>query len=364
MSSGHITPATDCDSGVFYRAEGLTLYTGDALTVLRELRDASVDCVVTSPPYWRLRDYTTTDWSGGQTRCPHLASIPATPSRGGQRCVRCGATRPDSQYGREPTPADYVETLRRLFAQVHRVLRPSGTMWVNLGDSYSTNSDGYWCAYPGQPGQPRYRPVADLPHKNLLGMPWRVALALQADGWILRNAIIWHKPNATPTSIRDRLACQYELLFLLVRQPHYYFHLDPIRARYTGDRASSRRAHRGGTKPHTARGTWPPATTAETQLRGRNPGDVWTIPTQPRATSHPAPTPLELPARCIAAGCPPGGTVLDPFSGTATTGLAARQLGRGYIGIDTNPDYHAIALHRLGVIAAEGDRTTSGEERQ
>lgn len=296
MNTSH--PAT-VTSSVFYRAEGLTLYTGDALTILRQLRASSVDCVVTSPPLWRPRNDITTDWSGGRTECSHLANTPTT-------------------------PAGYVTALRRVFAQVHQVLAPSGTVWINLGDRYALDS-------------------------NLLGMPWRIALALQADGWILRNAIVWHQPNAASTPLRDRLTCRYQLLFLLVRQPRYFFDLNPIRQHYTGDRPLSRRAHRRGTKPHTATGTWPPPGATETDIRSRNPGDVWTIPTHPGTTGHPTPTPLELPTRCIAAGCPPGGTVLDPFSGTATTGLAARRLGRTYIGIDTNPDHHTTALHHLGI---------------
>jgi site-specific DNA-methyltransferase (cytosine-N4-specific) len=223
-------------------------------------------------------------------------------------------------------------------------------VWLNLGDSYATNSDGYWCARPGQYRQPRFRPAADLPHKNLLGMPWRVALALQHDGWILRNAIVWHKPNAAPFPVRDRLACRYEWLFLLVKQPSYYFDLDPIRQPYTGDRSLSRRSHHSATRPHTARGTWPrPGDTHHGGTpRGRNPGNVWSIPVTPRRQAeHPAAFPLDIPLRCIAAGCPPGGLVLDCFSGTGTTALAARQLGRPFLGIDLNPAFHALAEQRL-----------------
>jgi DNA modification methylase len=304
MNTSHPTPAT---GNVFYRAEGLTLYTGDTLTVLRDLQASSVDCVVTSPPPWRQRNDTTTDWSDERTGCPHLNS----------------------------TPAGYVAALRRVFAQIRQILAPSGTVWINLGDRYAIDS-------------------------NLLGMPWRVALALQADGWILRNAIVWHQSNAASTPLRDRLACRYQLLFLLVRQPHYFFDLDPIRQPYTGDRPLSRRAHHRGTKPHTATGTWPPPGAT---IRSRNPGDVWTIPTHPETTDHPTPPPLELLTWCITAGCPPGGTVLDPFSGTATTGLAARRLGRTYIGIDTNPDHHTTALHRLGLTPPDDDLPTHSEER-
>lgn len=303
-----------------HREPDLILYVGDALRILRRLGEGTADCVVTSPPYWRLRDYATGTWKGGDPACAHRAEdehLLASVSQP-RRCRRCGATSVDGQYGLEATPSAHIAALRRVFAALHRVVTSTGTVWLNLGDSYSTNSDGYWCTQPGQDRQPRFRPTADVPFKNLVGMPWRVALALQADGWILRNAIIWHKPNATPTPVRDRLACRHELLFLLARQARYHFDLDPIRQ-----------------PPH--RGTNP----------GKNPGDVWSIPTRPQRHGHPAAFPIELPLRCIAAGCPPGGVVLDPFSGTGTTGLAARRLHRRYIGIDLNPAFHDIALTRL-----------------
>jgi DNA modification methylase len=251
-----------------------------------------------------------------------------------------------------------VNALRRVFSCARRVLTPRATMWINLGDSYSTNSDGYWCSAPGRGKQPHFRPVADVPHKNLIGMKWRVALALQRDGWILRNAIVWHKPHAVPTSIRDRLTCAHEMIFLFVRQPRgYYFHLDAVRERYAGDRALSRRAHRGGTKPNTAVGVWPRS--AADAHRGRNPGNVWTIPPDITRNGHPAPSPVEIPRRCIAAGCPPNGHVLDPFSGSGTTGIAARHLGRRFTGIDINASYHAIAVRRLH----EQERAPNGGER-
>lgn len=340
------------------------LLTGDAVEVLRTLPTGSADCVVTSPPYWRLRDYGTGSWTGGSPACPHPDAIdPAGPPASvsaPRSCARCGAAWTDEQYGLEATPLAYVQHLRQVFAQLYRVLAPTGTAWLNLGDSYSANSDGYWCSRPGQYRQPRYRPLADVPHKNLIGMPWRVAQALQVDGWILRNAIIWHKPNAAPFPSRDRLTCRYEVLFLLVKQQKYFFDLDPIRQPYTGDRSLSRRAHRSGNKPHTARGTWPPAgqtQTASLPPPGRNPGDVWTIPVTPgQHQLHPAAFPIDIPLRCIAAGCPPHGSVLDPFSGTGTTGQAAVRLNRPYTGIDLNPAFHRHALTRLNdVVPGIGD---------
>ncbi|MER6901690.1 site-specific DNA-methyltransferase, partial [Amycolatopsis sp. NPDC000740] len=219
-----------------------------------------------------------------------------------------------------------------------------------------------------------------LPRKNLVGMPWRVAFALQSDGWILRNAIVWHKPNAMPESVRDRVSNRYEMLFLLTKQQKYFFDLDPIReplarpeavgegsviggankGRYGGIGATARRRGHsvygkyrdaepfaGKTPGDAMRPTGARHTAAH--ARGKNPGDVWSIPTRPLREAHFAAFPVDIPLRCIAAGCPSGGVVLDPFSGAATTGLAARQLGRSYLGIDLNPEFHAIGLRRLGL---------------
>src|SRR6202161_4595189 len=170
------------------------LYIGDARDVLVGMPGGSADCIVTSPPYWGKRDY--------------------------------GVA---GQYGSEPDPAAYVETLRATFAEARRVLADDGTCWLNLGDSYSagTGTPNGLHAYLG-PHLTAHR-AAGMRTKNLLGMPWRVAFALQEDGWILRNAIVWHKPNAMPESVRDRLNCRHELLFLLVKSPAYWFDLDPIR---------------------------------------------------------------------------------------------------------------------------------------
>jgi DNA modification methylase len=316
---------------------GVVLWTGDACTVLTMLPDASVDCVVTSPPYWGLRDY--------------------------------GVA---GQYGREDTLDAYVERLRAVFAEVRRVLKPSGTVWLNLGDSYSTRPSGP----PGRTSrlsritaeQAKAGRAAVIAHKNLLGVPWRVALALQDDGWILRSEIIWHKPNGMPESVRDRPARKHEHLFLLTKNPRYYFDLDAIRRPYTGDRPIRRRARQGGTRPNAITTAWPPPKHAHAQavppghvpqttnrhgrhrhvhVNGANPGTVWSLPTRPSQHHHYAAFPLDIPLRAIAAGCPPGGVVLDPFSGSGTTLLAARRLGHPGIGIDLNPAFHLIAQQRL-----------------
>ncbi len=392
-----------------YADDRLALYAGDAIDVLSGLPDNHVDCVVTSPPYWGLRDYGTGRWVGGnrdcdhdtgpgrnvpQTKRPGVAYPPAL-DRGGhhpRRCRRCGASRRDRQYGLEATAEDYVQTLRAVFSQLRRVLAPSGTAWLNLGDCYSAHPPGA----TGDPmrastltGRHAAAPLREsvrrtgvdraggLPRKNLIGMPWRVAFALQADGWILRNAVVWHKPNAMPESVRDRLSNRYEMLFLLTRQPRYYFDLDPVRQPLARPEARGQNIVIGGTgkgthawrgstsrrRGHTTYGKYADTeaftTTPGQALRptgrqhtaahpeGRNPGDVWTLATRPLPEAHFAAFPVDIPLRCIAAGCPPGGLVLDPFSGAATTGLAALQLRRRYLGIDLNPAFHDIARRRL-----------------
>ena len=302
-----------------YQDESLTLHHGDALDVSRTLSDGSVNCIVTSPPYFGLRDYGN-----------------------------------EGQYGTEASPAEYVETMRALFAELRRVLADEGTLWLNLGDSYYSGK--------GSPTQPDLKNEARRPSarsldkpgqawarpKNLLGIPWRVAFALQDDGWILRNDIIWAKPNAMPESIQDRLSTRHEHVFMFSKSRRYWFDLDPIREplawpdRITGHTfGGANKAANLSTGSATRRtgGTYDKAPEG-----GRNPGDVWTIPTQPFPGAHFAVFPLALPERCILAGCKPEGTVLDPFSGSGTTGMAAAKHGRRYVGIDLNTEYLDLSL--------------------
>ncbi|WP_220502554.1 DNA-methyltransferase [Microbispora sp. H10885] len=267
----------------YWHDDHAAIYHGDAREVLAEMDEGSVDSIVTSPPYWGLRNY----------------------------CV--------GQYGQEPTSEAYVENLRATFAEARRVLADDGTCWLNVGDCYAANSDGWSRGRDYNPRQPEVRPKARLavPPKNLLGMPWRVAFALQEDGWILRNAIVWSKPNAMPQSVRDRMSNRYELIFLLVKQQH------GTAMRPTGE-------------PHAA-----------AHPNGRNPGDVWSIPTRPLRAEHFAAFPIDIPLRAIAAGCRPGGTVLDPFTGSGTTGIAARQLGRQFAGIELHAPFIRLAGARI-----------------
>lgn len=316
-----------------YSDDSVTLYHGDALAMARHLPDGGADCIVTSPPYFGLRDY-------GQP----------------------------GQYGLESSPVEYVENMRALFAELRRVLADDGTLWLNLGDSYAAagghTDPGRTSALQGRrvqlmQGMPT-KP-ADRTPKNLLGIPWRVAFALQDEGWILRNAIVWHKPNAMPESVTDRLSTRHELVFLFSKSRRYWFDLDPVReplarpealgegivfgGRNEGDGKVGGSARRGGAhrSVYTA-----------SNANGRNPGDVWVIPTTPFPGAHFAVMPPALAARCVLAGCRPGGTVLDPFSGSGTTGLAAARHGRRYIGIELNADYLDLSLRtRLGQSALD-----------
>lgn len=323
----------------YYHDDQVRLFHGGALDVARELPDAAVDCIVTSPPYFGLRDYGS-----------------------------------EGQYGLEASPAEYVERLRELFSELRRVLADDGTLWLNLGDSYS----GSW----GNQGRKEergtqrpingemFQPVHDgrypsdgsrtgaikpgaPPAKNLYGIPWRAAFALQDDGWILRNAIIWHKPNAMPESVTDRLSGRYEHVFLFSKSRHYWFDLDPIREPIEHPTCVGARApvitedptpYPPGVRPQAGRARTGNRRKYVGSELGRNPGDVWTITTKPFPGAHFAVFPPELPERCILAGCKPGGTVLDPFNGSGTTGLAAQRTGRKYIGVDINRDYLDLTL--------------------
>lgn len=269
-----------------YLASGpVSLYLGEALEVLRELPDASVDCCVTSPPYFAQRDY----------------GFP-------------------EQYGLEASPAEYVEHLRALFAEVRRVLADDGTLWLNLGDSYYSGRGSHvgrdakqgarrgWVRAVDLPGQEWARP------KNLLGIPWRTAFALQDDGWTLRNDLIWRKRNPLPDPARDRLATSHEHVFVFAKSRFYWF-----------DR-------QGGPAQQ----------------------DVWDFVSQPLRGEHYAVMPLALAEGAVATGCKPGGVVLDPFSGSGTTGLAALSTGRRYVGIDGSAEYLDLSLRTRFAGQAQG----------
>lgn len=258
-----------------------------------------------------------------------------------------------AEHGLESSPVEYVETMRSVFAEVRRVLADDGTLWLNLGDSYSGGNRGTYDTQGGKTksrGLGTCRPQTTLPGKNLLGIPWRVAFALQDDGWILRNDIIWSKPNGMPESVTDRLSTRHEHLFMFSKSPRYWFDLGPVREEQSP--ASIGRAKRADMR---GKDGWsaayhgnPPTGLAKQSERdtsiGRNPGDVWSIPTQPFAEAHFAAMAPELARRAIVAGCKPGGTVLDPYSGSGTTGWQATKNGRKYVGIELNADYLDLTL--------------------
>ena len=323
---------------------------GDCIAGLRTLPDASVHCCVTSPPYWGLRDY------------GH-----------------------DGQIGLESTPEAYVARMVEVFREVRRVLRDDGTLWLNLGDSYAAQRSG--TAMPAETlaggcgGQvvdgrgsrgrgdvepdavaggarratgsgPKHRDAAaiGLKHKDLVGIPWRVAFALQADGWWLRQDIIWHKPNPMPESVRDRCTKAHEYVFLLTKSERYFYDAEAVSEASTGQ-CGAAASFRRTTKDHLIPGQSAVQHRMNRKDREdsgrRNRRSVWTISTKPYSGAHFAVMPADLVEPCIKAGCPEGGTVLDPFAGSGTTLAVAAEQGRSGIGCELNPDYIELAERRI-----------------
>jgi DNA modification methylase len=277
---------------------------GDAGTILQSFPDASVDTVITSPPYYKQRDYST-----------------------------------EIQIGNEDLPEEYISSLLLVFRECYRVLKDTGSFWLNIGDKYEKG--------------------------RLLGMPWRVAFGLVENDWILRSDIIWHKPNAVPSSVKNRPTHDHEYLFFFTKIPNgYYYDQDAIREPHVTFTEKSRmmggRGHfgqRGGTPEngkyggssnlHTGR--WDQAF----HPKGRNKRTVWSIPLSKFRDAHFAVFPGKLITPCILAGCPLGGIALDPFFGAGTTGIVALRHGRNFIGIDSNPDYCNMAKERLAEVQTE-----------
>lgn len=282
-----------------------TILQGDAAVRLRDLPDGSVDCVITSPPYFLLRDYGTLN-----------------------------------QIGLEGSVDEWVSRLLGVTAELARVLKPTGSFYLNVSDSYARHQ--------------RY----GAPTKSLLLGPERLLLRLLDQGWIVRNKLVWSKPNPLPASVRDRLSCTWEPLYLLTRSPRYYFDLDAIREPHRTQRKPAPHTRPG--KYEEAKPKWagPLAGSNNGLLRaraegrsghplGKNPGDVWTIPTAGYRGAHFATFPAALLTKPILASCPPGGVVLDPFMGAGTVAIEAERLGRDWLGIELNPAYRRQALRRI-----------------
>lgn len=345
---------------------------GDALSVLRTLPSELVDCVVTSPPYWALRDYGNTTeiiW-GDAINCEHewgAKQIHKTDLQAGNPefkrlwrekasalsdsafCQKCGAWK--GQLGLEPDFNLYIKHLCNIFDEVKRVLKKTGTCWVNLGDTFSGAGSGQKdtgkAVYEGSDF--RKNPTKTfLPDKSLCNIPARFSIEMQNRGWILRNVIIWHKPNCMPSSVKDRFTLDFEYLFFFVKNKHYFFEpqFEAVKAetleRYkhpfkclTGNFTSLQRGENITEKIKLNVGN------------GRNKRCVWSINSQPFSGAHFAVFPEELIETPIKAGCPKDGLVLDPFMGSGTTAVVSKRLGRNWLGIDLNPKYIELAEARL-----------------
>jgi len=311
---------------------------GDCRAVLRTLPDASVHCVVTSPPYFGLRDYGI-----------------------------------EGQIGLEPTPDEFVAALVGVFREVWRVLRDDGTLWLNLGDTYCAKPPG--TKRPGASNSSTlngiaseaYRATLDkgtgtkrdtsripgLKPKDLIGIPWRVAFALQADGWYLRQDIIWHKPNPMPESVRDRCTKAHEYVFTLSKSPRYYYDANAIEEPATSEKQKKwtdggSEKQRGHGRRHAGfNGRYAERIAKDGAPTARNRRSVWTVATHPFTGAHFATFPPALIEPCILAGCPEGGTVLDPFGGVGTTGLVADRECRNAILIEISSVYADVARSRI-----------------
>lgn len=323
---------------------------GDALEQLKTLEDNSIDCCVTSPPYYGLRDYGTGEM----------------------------------QIGPEETPEEFINKLVEVFEEVRRVLKDDGTLWLNIGDSYAGSGKGR-----NKDGSSRGSITGSLlksgngeaKPKDLIGIPWMLAFALRSKGWYLRQDIIWHKPNPMPESVKDRCTKSHEYIFLLSKKPNYYFDYKAIqeeakwkedkratgeRIEYDGKRAEGkdRKAQKDfcafshknlqykGQQNHSFHERRAEGMSDETYIV-RNKRDVWSVTTKAVKEAHFATFPEDLIEPCIKAGCPVGGVVLDPFFGSGTTGRVATRLQRGYVGIELNPEYIEICNKRLNDVQIE-----------
>jgi DNA modification methylase len=345
---------------------------GDVRTRLAEIPDDSIQSCITSPPYWGLRDYGTASWDGGDPSCDHLGKPMATKANINRNCGtgndvknatarefykdicgKCGATRVDSQLGLEQTPDEYVTQMVAVFREVRRVLKDDGVLWLNLGDSYSGSGKGP-AGNLGAKHNERHLEhkhsaiVPDgLKPKDLVGIPWRVAFALQADGWWLRQDIIWHKPNPMPESVTDRCTKSHEYLFMLTKSAKYYFDNEAIKedAKWSSDkRAGEGRLTYDG-KRQGANGTGQESFVSIVDKRNRR--SVWTIPTKPFKGAHFAVMPEALVEPCILASSRQDDTILDPFTGSGTVAVVALRHERNFIGTELNPEYVNIAKQRI-----------------
>ena len=352
------------------------VFLGDSREVLKEFPDKCIDTCITSPPYWGLRDYGTSTWVGGDKDCSHRRNTKKSDKciTGHKNfdemlgvgdaiykseCKRCGAKRIDSQIGLEEEVNDYIEQLVDVFGEVHRILKDDGTVWLNLGDSYSgsTGKSGGVSKIQsvkrqvdtGSIGSLRPAKVAGLKRKDLIGIPWRAAFALQKYGWYLRQDIIWHKPNPMPEPANDRCVKSHEYIFLLSKNPQYYFDADSIKEpSITPNTGTSWKQRKLDGEPmrHGLQGAAAVGAGNFKTYEKRNKRSVWSVPTKPYSVAHFATFPPELITPCIKAGSREGGIVLDPFMGSGTIAEYSKKLGRLYTGVELNEEYHALINER------------------
>jgi DNA modification methylase len=342
---------------------------GDCRETMRKWKEQGIKAqtCVTSPPYYGLRDYGTAKWEGGDDSCDHIES---ENKHGGQRadrnqegykkqykdfCKKCNASRIDAQLGLEETPEEYIKAMVEVFRCVWDVLEDDGTLWLNIGDSYAGSGKGP-AGNLGAKNDERnmthtpsssFVPTGCKP-KDLIGIPWMLAFALRADGWYLRQDIIWHKPNPMPESVQDRCTKAHEYIFLMSKSQKYYYDHESIKENAVGARggapikARNTEFRQGDVKSVNdglANG-WQPS-------EDRNKRSVWTVNPKPYAGAHFAVFPQDLIEPCIMAGAPVGGIVLDPFMGSGTTAQVAQHLGRQYLGCELNPDYKPLQDKRI-----------------
>lgn len=354
---------------------------GDCLEVLKTLPDESVNCCITSPPYYGLRDYGTGTWVGGDPNCKHFRiskkSVNSSNISTGQVeqwemgigvgdaiykkiCPVCGATRVDKQIGLEETPEEYIKRLTDVFHEVKRVLKKDGTLWLNIGDSYCGTGDKGNYRDPmnadGRNGQSVSvnRVVQGCKSKDLIGIPWMLAFSLRADGWYLRQDIIWHKPNPMPEPVKDRCTKSHEYIFLFSKSSSYYFDYEAIQ-----EEAICKDDRRNGQGRIAYDGKRADGDDEKAQRsfvvvnEKRNKRDVWTVTPSHVKDAHFATYPEELVEPCILAGTKAGGVVLDCFFGSGTTGRVAERLGRKWIGIELNEKYIEIAKKRTNNVQTQ-----------
>ena len=305
---------------------------GNALDELKRIEAESIDCCITSPPYYNLRDYDI-----------------------------------DGQIGLETTPEEYISKLVDIFREVRRVLKQDGTLWLNIGDSYAGSGKGKKDTHTRNMGnkgtlnnsalQGNFR-SAEIKPKDLIGIPWLLAFSLREDGWYLRQDIIWQKPNCMPESVKDRCTRSHEYIFLLSKSRKYYYNSEAIMEEAATSDRSSPRGSKGTFTPNMGRRKqdefghrrytgFNERYFAKASPLKRNKRDVWTISTAGFKGAHFAVFPEKLIEPCVLAGCPNGGTVLDPFCGSGTTGVVAEKNIRNFIGIELNPQYAELAKKRI-----------------